>query len=48
MNLENYYEYCLSKRSDRTFSFWWRCFGFKVGGKIFALTSLQTGIGIAG
>jgi predicted DNA-binding protein (MmcQ/YjbR family) len=42
MNLENYYEYCLSKKKEeQTFSTLMRCFGFKVGAKIFALTSFK-------
>jgi hypothetical protein len=33
MNLETYYDYCLSKRSDGTFSFDEDALVFKVGGK---------------
>jgi hypothetical protein len=39
MNLETYYDYCLSKRSDGTFSFDEDALVFKVGGKIYALSS---------
>lgn len=42
MNLENYYEYCLSKKGvTEHFPFDEDALVFKVGGKIFALTSLQ-------
>jgi predicted DNA-binding protein (MmcQ/YjbR family) len=38
MNL-TYYDYCLSKRSDGTFSFDEDALVFKVGGKIYILTN---------
>jgi predicted DNA-binding protein (MmcQ/YjbR family) len=42
MNLENYYDYCLSKKGvTEHFPFDADALVFKVGGKIFALTSLQ-------
>tara|TARA_R110000868_G_scaffold30515_11_gene112770 strand:- start:4 stop:363 length:360 start_codon:yes stop_codon:yes gene_type:complete len=42
MNLESYYEYCLSKKGvTEHFPFDDDALVFKVGGKIFALTSLQ-------
>jgi hypothetical protein len=40
MNLETYYDYCLLKRSDGTFSFDEDALVFK-GGKIYALSSLM-------
>jgi predicted DNA-binding protein (MmcQ/YjbR family) len=42
MNLENYYDYCLCKKGvTEHFPFDNDALVFKVGGKIFALTSLQ-------
>ncbi|MBC5840856.1 MmcQ/YjbR family DNA-binding protein [Flavobacterium sp. F-380] len=42
MNLENFYEYCLSKKGvTEHFPFDNDALVFKVGGKIFALTSLE-------
>lgn len=42
MNLENYYEYCLSKKGvTEHFPFDEDTLVFKIGGKMFALSSLQ-------